>query len=60
MFFIIEHTEKVFQNPDNVHIEDNKEIHTKHFDMFENFSIRIVTENIKNITQIKSIHLQKK
>lgn len=59
LFFIIDNAEHIFQSPDSISIEGFKKIYLKHFDIYENFAIRIIIERVKNKLQIKSMHFQK-
>lgn len=61
LFFVVDHVEKIFQtsNYNDVSVEEVKKIYLQHFEPYENFAIRIIVENIKNTSQIKSMYFQK-
>lgn len=59
LFFVVDHVENIFQTPSNISIEGLNKIYVRHFEIYENFAIRIIVENIKDTLQIKSMHFQK-
>lgn len=60
MFYIIDRSSEVLTIPDEYEFQTPyRHIFIKHYDVIGKSSIRIITENIKGVLEVKTIHCKK-